>query len=332
MRDSFESPDDFLEYLKVRLSDPVPNGQRDSVFDTITRTELEDLQVNGLSAMVRDPERLQQAKALSSHLIIEGLLSRVILPSLNSSTRSTIEGSIAVGSLDCREVNAIITVSNDSKYAILINTGLMLFLNKYYKLVFAEVNPKYVVYCDRGSPDMLGSSDYKSYRSELVHNYVKHKLPKGALVKLESSITARSGIALVVSEVFVICHELGHFLNGDLEDGGNLTPFLPDGSAMTLGENLAHAKEFSADHTGFDLLRQVAVKLFRDKPLDIQLLLAVGCLFDALIEIGQSESNSHPDPIDRVSNLAQRFFGLGVARTIRESYYSNSALEQLVAE
>jgi hypothetical protein len=126
-------------------------------------------------------------------------------------------------------------------------------------------------------------------------------------------------VLLRLQELFILCHELGHFFNGDLEEQNNLVKLWQTNWAV-VNENKDHQIEYKADLTGFDILTRIGKKKFN---LDRKyVLLQVMAVFDILAMIDPSESKDHPAPIDRTCNIIQHFFGEKYVQQYVKTYYS----------
>ena len=130
MSEEFESPNAFLEYLKIRHSKPIMPGEGDT-------GEFMSLTIGELARYA--PEFSSSTGHLSGHgSVIESLVSS-IHSSLSDRVSSRIRSCIAVGVLNCGEANAHLFKSLDNKYAIVITRGMMNLLHKYNKFLLGRV-------------------------------------------------------------------------------------------------------------------------------------------------------------------------------------------------
>jgi hypothetical protein len=236
-----------------------------------------------------------------------------------------------VGVLNCGEANAHLFKSLDNKYAIVITRGMMNLLHKYNKFLLGRARPDLVVYCNRKEATTLSAEDLREYASEMIETYKQVGVPYGAMIKLDLSLLTLHALALTTMELFIICHELGHFLNGDLDDKCNFSAFEGHRWLMKFDENKNHTVELGADLTGYALFRDVVDKELQvpDKRL---VLIWLNTLFDILHLISAGESFSHPEPMERLLNIADRFFGRDAARAIEESYRDPMVLLRFLAK
>jgi len=87
-------------------------------------------------------------------------LKRDIYEIMAPDMRDMVNSNVAIGALDTGESNAIIVKSQDEKFAILINYGLMTLLNKYLKLTCAKANPKLVIEVHSKGVEIVSGSEY----------------------------------------------------------------------------------------------------------------------------------------------------------------------------
>ena len=235
---------------------------------------------------------------------------------------------IALGMLDTGEANDAIYKSQDGKYAILLNTGLMLLLNKFSKLIIAWNDPRLVTYCNRKPAKDLTVTELRGYLPELIETYKQHGVPYGARLKLQSSVAGRQSSLLHLSELFIVCHELGHFLNGDLEDEANFCAVEGKPGLKRFEENKDHAIEYAADATGFGLLKDV-LKILPNGSTPQNGLLAIINLFNLFYLLTDGDSHSHPNPRSRSVNIGRTYFGEEFADKLQKSYDDPTLLRSL---
>ncbi|QDV73641.1 hypothetical protein [Botrimarina mediterranea] len=148
------------------------------------------------------------------------------------------------------------------------------------------------------------------------------------MLKLHPSVAGRQSALLHLAELFIVCHELGHFLNGDLE---NETRFCAvDGNPwlQRFEENQDHAIEYAADATGFGLLQEVLTTL-PTAYTPQNALQSVIIVFNLFYLLTEGESHSHPNPRSRSVNIARKYFGEEFADTVQKSYDDPELLRSL---
>ena len=211
------------------------------------------------------------------------------------------------------------------KYAILISYGLLTLLHKYLKLILASHLPHLVVYCNRKSANDLTSKDLREYASNLIESYKRFHAAYGAMIKLHPSLLGTHCLTLTFSELFVLCHEFGHFLNGDLEDDRNFSPFQTHPWLQIFTANIHHDVEFKADLRGYILLDQIIQKEFKSTDTRLVLLSLIS-LFDILYLLSGRALLSHPNPINRLLHITDHFYGPDMSKALERSYDDPSAL------
>jgi len=313
----FSSPSEYLAYLQKVYSKMYPPGTADREFERITDAQLKkhDLSLS----------KLRQFGGL--HHAIEGL-KEDLFPSLDAQNLERIASDIAIGLLPNGEANAFIARSPDGKYALVLCSGLMLLLHKYLKLVRAFVTPLEVVHCNRKPASTLTKDDLSSYIVELVQIYKDQGVPYGPMINLSDRAAAEHGFLLSLAELFILCHELGHYLNGDLVDLSSYSALPHDTEGQRYEENRNHEIEFHADITGFGLYRPSLEKRGFDAS-SVELLKPILATFNLFYAIGGGASSTHPHPYDRVCRIVDHHYGAAFGQRIANALANPSLLPTL---
>ncbi|MBY0088417.1 phage exclusion protein Lit family protein [Brevibacillus brevis] len=200
------------------------------------------------------------------------------------------------------------------KAAILINYGLLTFLNQCTKYSIACKEPQYIVFCDRKSPDSVTQSDIETYFKELCSNYQQRQLPVGPLILLDEKTDPLRVDLLYIKELFIVSHEMGHHMLGHQES--------------------SYRNELEADCYAYTLVLGV-IKQKRA-------WLNEKFLFTTLIELfkdmqyyqGLKQSDTHPQPYWRLIAITRSFFGDELTFALRESLFKgdNKALDEALSK
>src|SRR5262249_11668487 len=143
---------------------------------------------------------------------------------------------------------------------------------------------------------------------ELVEIYRRHGAPYGPMIKLSDRASAEHSFLLNLAERFILCHELGHYLNGDLSDQSSYSALPNDIEGQRYQENRDHEIEYGADITGFNLyLRSLESKGLN--PSSIELIKPILASFNLFFAISGGPSLSHPHPYDRVRKIVYHHYG-----------------------
>jgi len=245
-------------------------------------------------------------------------LVKDVFPILNIEEKKKLKN-VAFGKIINTTVNALCIKSNDgfNNYCIVLNQGLLMLFHKHAKLTYAAADPNAVIFCNRGDHTKINSSTYKKWSNELIGNYKRYNTPIGTIIKLSKRAGSNHSINISVQELFILCHELGHFYNCDLEDNFAIANLI-NTTWSVVDDNKDHEIEYKADLTGFDLLvKAVKLKFNLGKKY---CLLQVAVVFDILAMINPNESNNHPAPIDRICNIIQYFFGESFVEPYLKTY------------
>ena len=320
----FSSADEFLNYTKFLRSNSIIQiaSEPNLEFKRIVEARCQGFEIppDPYDHIVRELWQ-ELKKELSSHFL------------------ETIGDKLAVGALDNISVNAFCTRSADGFFAIVINSGLLLFLNKVSKLHVAISIPNSIIYCNRLAPDKITQSMVKNWLFEVCEHYRATGKPLGPQIHLSDSASLRHSYQLHMWELFILAHELGHFVAGHSEEAGNwiLDPVF--NMVETYQGNTSHQKEFEADLHGYRMLRGSMYRrlhnpLMKDNKLwdDRPLFLNIISLFNLLSMLGSRESHTHPDPLDRICNIALIFYGELFAKLLASSYEDGDLLGELFAK
>jgi len=213
----------------------------------------------------------------------------------------------------------------------------MLFLNKVSKLLVAQTRPNSVEYCNRGPSSDVTPAVAREWYLEVCEHYRKTGKPLGPQIHLSASAEAYHSAQLHGWEIFVFCHELGHIVAGHLNRQGvwSVNPSL--GMVEVFRENESHEMETEADILGYIMARECWAKnLSTDesavrREFDDRFVFAnMTGFFDLLFLLGAKESGSHPDPLDRICNVAAFVYGHAFAEVVARSYGDFSLIEDFL--
>ncbi len=90
----------------------------------------------------------------------------------------------------------------------------------------------------------------------------------------------------ILGELFVVAHELGHFLNGDFEDAQCFRALNPSGGMAGIFVNKNHEREYKADEFAFATLLLILRKMNPNLPAVLPLFNGVVLLFNLFQGIG----------------------------------------------
>ncbi len=319
MTQSFSSPTEYLAYLQKLYAKTYPPGTADKEFERITSAELNRLNLSH--------SELGQFGGL--HSAVEELTTE-LFASLDAQTVGRIAADVAVGILPTGTANAFIARSPNGRYAVLLCSGLMVLLHKYLKLVRAFNAPSDVVHCNRKIASALTKNDLSSYIVELVDIYRDCGVPYGPMIKLSETASADHSLLLRLAELFILCHELGHYLNGDLTDQSAYTALPYDAEGQKYEENRDHEIEYRADNTGFALyLRFLEARRFDVRSRE--LLKPILATFNLIFAIAGVGSSTHPHPYDRVRRIVEHHYGAELGLKINEALADPSLFPNIFA-
>jgi hypothetical protein len=337
---TYKSPEEFLKYLQTILTleynidiDKITDEKFTQWIGDLTDEEFKRLNREQYSAEALrkryTPVEIGKNKTLKaliryssegifdSNILIERLLD-YLFDSLNNEYIARIKENIAFGVVSNSEFNAKCVKSEDSKYAILLYDGLMLLLLKCVKCDIAFYHPEKVLSCSRGNPKTLNPNDYFKFSNEIIENYKNFGVAFGAKIKFDFDFQQIQEDHLALQELFIICHELGHFFNNDFDNDNNFYN-LTQHNWKVFDDNKNHLIEFKADITGFSIFEKIALNKFNYLSRN-DLIIPLASLFDILASITERESESHPKPVYRILNILEHHYGKDLAIKYKETY------------
>lgn len=237
-----------------------------------------------------------------------------------------------VGSISSPDLGAFI-VRDDKALALIVNWGLMILIHDDLRLSMAARNPENVEFVEGLQRSEISREQLNALSDGLRQNIKDGRGPKAPYVQLSQSAASVHVLTVDMYESFVMAHEIGHILNGDLErdDAFAVSEKFPN--VEIFRENVNHAMEFNADRKGFELLLRLTKARNRGLTGEGFALLCVVGLFDLLaLTISADESPTHPSPLQRILNVSRQFYGDDFADKMARSYDHPGVIAHLVQE
>ncbi|MBI2283301.1 MAG: hypothetical protein HYU71_06310 [Bacteroidetes bacterium] len=303
----FDTAQEYLEYLQQICT---------KVYDLPFEKDPEFTKLNSQDVVHLSPDQLDgmyQMKFLLNQYL------NAILNTVSPDLKEKIESSLAIGFVRNGSFNATCSKSSTGKYAVLIYEGLFILLNKHGKLAHATNNPKIVRFCNRGDIKTLTSDDYIKFMNELFDNYKKYHFPIGALVKLDSKYLSHM-VSIMLSELFTICHEIGHFINGDFDEEANFAN-LADHPFEAFIEDRSHEIEYKADLSAYPIFEKAAFNLFPEMEKN-NFVPVLSTFFAIMGTVSNSKSESHPEAFRRMTNILAAYYSEQIALDYLASFES----------
>ena len=310
MIEGSQSPQGFLDSLKSANRDAFPSRP---VGEEYLRLHLEELASLGIEGV--NPEAWFDGQLAT-------MLDR-IAGTLSPNAQALLKARVAVGTAELASANAwIIRSADGGVYAILIHRGLLSLMNHYVKLTAAAQDPAAVSFFEGHSAPVLPSATYTRVASIMLRRYAESGEVHGPELKFRSDSTTRLLVdgRLLMTHLFVLAHEVGHYVNGDLEADGHFSASTRMNGAEVFGVNVSHAMEFAADRFAFEAVLRLWFASDPSTAATIALYSSATLLFNVLREIGNSGSLSHPRPSDRLLAIVQSFFGPEAALLLAKSF------------
>jgi hypothetical protein len=241
---------------------------------------------------------------------IAEMMTRPLLAYLKPSEAERLRCQVAVGVAMNPDINAFVArASHEPIYAIILHIGLLDFLNKSIKLIFAAQHPSAVTFSiDHVSsgrkPPSFEVEDVDELQIRLLRQYRSMSFASGCDIILMSPYTELAYTTSTLAVMFVLWHEYAHFLEGHL-DSADFAPLSGVSGAYMLVSGGGHQKEYAADAFSFELIAKLLPDWRSDR---VRLLLAVSWVFSALQFFhGDTATESHPAPRERLESLFRRY-------------------------
>ena len=312
---TFASPEEFLAHIRAVEASALPRSHhRDEMFRQIHEEQLK------VSNETHPP-----GSELFDHIVADRMAE--IERTLRDDQRVFVRKAIAAGSLEHATVNAQILRNSDRHYAIVVNHDLIVLLNKFIKLVAAAKDPTTVIYCNRGNPGTFSGAAYVKMADEILAHYAQTGIPLRPRIKFDlNSQSYRFSVSALRSvELFILAHEVGHFINGDLEAEQSFVRWNLDGDVLVFIGSRRHRCEFCADRFAFETSLRIEKTCSLEGTAADVLFGFATLTFNFLRGISDRESYSHPSPSSRLLTIVGDFFGDDIAKLIEQSF-GNPAL------
>jgi hypothetical protein len=253
------------------------------------------------------------------------ILYNDICEALPQDLAKIIRDKVIVTSVDTGYINAAVHISSDREYyGIVINSALIQLLHKIGKIIYAIQNPEAVVYCNRCDVKDISKELLNEMYREYFDYFKNSKKSNGPIIHLKEADSIQHILNLNITELFIICHELGHVINGDFNDINLADEF------FDYVDEANHRKEHMADITGF-LLMLLTLEKRNDysKYIRLSILFNIIHLIDLLYSLQETETESHPHPIRRAYCIADHFYGPQWTELIEKSYTDTKIFERI---
>jgi hypothetical protein len=310
------TPAEFVEELRGSIGPRYVDRVTDDVLD---RHTLDKLKEHG--AIKSDEDALDDGLAFPLKQLLDAILGK-----LPPDKADEIRRKVAFGVADTGSINAAIYRHSDGFFAIMLNRGLMLYLHKAGKIAVGMSEPSAVSYSTKFGKRPHTLEQLQEIYLELLETTQKNAAPWGGKIILSDEMMMPHSTMLLFAEMFVICHELGHFWNGDLDSRYEARALSATIQELTLSPD--HRIEFKADAVAFEHFLVASEELSQGLPLDFKLC-ALFTLFDHLLVLGGGASSTHPHPICRALLLAFAGGGPSMADKWVRSYEGRALPEEV---
>lgn len=287
----YNSPQEFLDELKKLKLCSMPDHK---ISDSACRKIKGKLKKHGHGLTFKD-DPLEVVLKLCVDKALSGL---------SSEDRQTVNEKIAFDISYTSEINAGIYRSECGYYAIILNRGFMLFYNFFLRLFLTQCLPEKTRYIDKETKRLFEDGGYEAIYESIRKKILKYRNPFIGKIVPIPEINSVVAILLHFGETFALCHELGHFFNGDFEESFSSGLFTSPSSGIShIKHSYEHKIEFLADLSGYEIFRKAYCY---DRP---ELSVSIVTLFDSFFVLDDSENPSHPHPIRRMLNIIYNFYG-----------------------
>lgn len=277
MNKKFNSPDEFRDYCLTIYEKNIKRKQKPSEF----------IKLSERSTDVTWDE-------LSDYRLINIVVTDRIMPSLQDKHRADIESKLSFGVLNNPEINAkVIKYKYDQIYTILLYNGLLSYLILFLRLSFAIMNPRAVIYCPDVDINTATSDTYKKMLDLVISAYLSTGIPLGFLIHLEDDCHSAIAQCYLKMLIFLVGHEIGHFINGDFADDGNSSECPFDDKVMEYRDLTEEASQKAADMFGYQTLRATTNKFDDNQYAEAHDLECITALFSAFSNTAKTRIESY---------------------------------------
>jgi hypothetical protein len=304
-----KSPQELLEKIQKELGRNIPTKV------PIENEEYQRKIEKKAKTMGVNPDRLANG--------VDNLIERFWddIEMLDTDEVQIIKDKIAIGNAKIDSIRARI-IKKDDFYAIVFDFGLYMYLNKNLKLLYASQKPDDVIFCNRIEKEQYSGKIFREFRDELSDIYKGARRVLGTMIILKPEVMLVE-VQLYFIELYILCHELGHFFNGDLDDKKSMVSLYDNAEEKILRDDESQLKEINADLKGFQLVLRILVeknKIGRNIMPPELILPTLITMFDIFTELAPKKSDSHPHPIDRLLNIIDVFYGNDATEFIIKTY------------
>ncbi|MDD2496933.1 MAG: hypothetical protein PHY90_02180 [Desulfitobacteriaceae bacterium] len=286
----FSSPADLLEYLKTEY---YQSGE-----DILPRME-----PGGGDVASFDSESVLDELCFGRYRV-NSLIDEVV-PVLSTEMKERLFQEVAFGVVSTKDFNATCVKSADNKYAVLVNKGLLMFLSKTGKIDMVINTLKLVENCSEKKDGKVTYQDLCSYQSRLVRSYRQFGLPQGPIMSIDESLQITYEKVLFIWQLFVLCHELAHYLNHDFDK----ILVDPQKVPWLLAGERNYNREFEADKKAFYLVTETIKRKYGYNTDQRFILIVLARLFKHISLISDDKASVyHPSGIERISRLRENYF------------------------
>ena len=299
--------DDYLKERRTKDARPVPEKSPSEEYLKVHFEQAAMLGGVDINPKEFFDQRLRDAK---------DRIGALLKPDLASKLRDN----VAIGTLENPALNAYIQRRRGTEeHVILVNRGFLSVVNHYVKLTHAAIRPADVIYYQGLDPTKLVGETYLQANQRMLAAYRRDRIAEGPELKLRTGGAALLSVEFSLHQMhdFVVAHEIGHFVNGDLANIATLAAM--DDGMMRLPP-LKHMQEFLADQFAFAALLRLAALQVPDAPAVMILRNSVILFFNLLREISDLGTDSHPPLSLRLLIITDQFFGRKAGTLMRASF------------
>ncbi len=213
---------------------------------------------------------------------------------------------VAIGAILRGTMNAWIRKGDAFCYGILINTALLDAIARSFRYEFARRNKEMVLFVEKDDGKLYSESDYIKFQEELFLSFHNYGLPVGPGLIMDENHpeTFRLTHYLNTADVFIISHELAHYLNGDFKRRTTKETSSNFNGYETI-EGFAVNEELEADFVASIITAGVVNKHF-GLEINHEFQIVLEMLFTTLDAIEPQKSGKYLRPLDRYKYLMSR--------------------------
>lgn len=319
----FDTPQEYLRFLQNSLRGGFTAGDEiDMEYLRSFNGNLSQFPQYYIERIYKDRES-SKISTTDTGLHIINSVWEDLLQQLPKELTDKIVPKFAMGGIEKQLPYARIFKSPEGFFCICINNDFFRMAITFFNFWEAVANPQNVKYYTGGTA--LSSNDYYRDLMSYIDTVNKNHVLPPVIFDFNTEGDMVTTINTFLALKFVMCHEIAHFLNGDLNREESFSLFGDDEKmGKAFDQNIAFDKEYKADRLAYDLMAEHVIPKVGIEGLGEGMLVNnMERMFHLMFRMGLTNSTEHPHPISRCLALIDRY----VERGNDVSWFADTIIE-----